>query len=344
MDDTITAANDNHGDHSNAAADVVATLRGLRRQESKFYNRTSMFQFLQQSQDQDQECSVDTTELYWGSWRRQMIAWQFSLANTCDFHTDTIEVATSLVDRFVAVQQQLLHQANRYQVACMTGFYIAVKVHESQCLTPDQLQTLSGGRFQASDIEAMEREMLQAIQWRVNPPTIAASCELLVQLLPSTMIPCHVRQQVLEVALSLIPLILPEESFASESTLALGLACVGNALRYILPTANNDQYNHNKNLYRNVMQFLYHHLETEVDLYRTDRLQFELRSLVVKSQSSGIALHPVLTENDIFFSEDVAMMDVDDDKPCHYNEEQQTCRTSPRSVGGLRRYISILLG
>ncbi len=281
--------------------------------------------------------------LYW-EWRSQMITWQYSLASTCDFQKDTVEISLSIVDRFVAVQNELLFQARRYQAACMTALYIAAKIHEPQCLTPNQMEQLSVGRFKASEIEAMEIEILQAIQWRVNPPTAGYFCRMLLELVPidgnmnmnmnvnvnmnmeRTRQGPFDRATVLQVAESYIALALGEVSLLRESTFSLGLASLCNALRCVLGQSNVDPF------------FL--DLHDNIDLFHMDRLESELRSLVIRSLSSGMVLHPALAACHAYSPDDEQTV-VDHDG-CSSNSKTE--RSSPRGVGALRRYVSVLLG
>jgi hypothetical protein len=81
----------------------------------------------------------------------------------------------SIMDRYVAVHSEtLLLDALQYQLSCMACMCTASKVLKSQCLTPQQVEHLCGGRLTHQQIQETESQILSAIQWRVNPPTAIA--------------------------------------------------------------------------------------------------------------------------------------------------------------------------
>lgn len=262
-------------------------------------------------------------------WRRRMIVWNYSIATTCKYEKETVEMAVSIVDRFVAVQTELLTQAHRYQVACMASLYIAAKIQEPQCLAPDQMETLSGGRLRAYNIEDMEREILTAIQWRVNPPTATAFCRTFLDLVPSSMVPD--RQTVLDIVESHIQVAIVDEYFLSVDASSLGFASLMNALQCVHGDSNLSQFfgYFSKALLNDDFKHSIQHTSPEVD-----RLRRKLRALAVESLSSGLLVNEAMA---------IAYQKQQSHDKGHSKTPSNKAWYSPRSVMGGHRSVGVLL-
>lgn len=125
--------------------------------------------------------------------RQKMIDWYFQIAKFCNFNTETVSIATSYLDRFVAAtvrttktttkgesgigvgvgsnNEFLVNDASHFQLAGMTAFYIAVKIHETEKMDLTILSNLSQGIYTQYEFESMEIQMLNVLQWSLNPPT-----------------------------------------------------------------------------------------------------------------------------------------------------------------------------
>lgn len=118
-------------------------------------------------------------------WRGQMAQWCYSIADTCDFENETVEIAMSMLDRYVAAESATICDSSRtFQLAAMTCLYTASKIHQPQCLALDQMESLSDGKYVAEELEQSEQQVLTAIQWHVNPPTAMAFARHLLELIP----------------------------------------------------------------------------------------------------------------------------------------------------------------
>jgi hypothetical protein len=100
-----------------------------------------------------------------------MADWVVSIAETCQYNHETVEIAMSCLDRFLMVDSNVLHDRNQFQLAVMTALYTSVKIHEREAIDPLLLSQLSGGAHSPQHIEAMERRMCSSLSWLLNPPT-----------------------------------------------------------------------------------------------------------------------------------------------------------------------------
>lgn len=95
-------------------------------------------------------------------------------------------MAISYLDRFLLSDLGFvtLTEPTIYQLAAMTSLYTAIKIHEPEAMDPELISSLSHGAYTIQQVEAMEFGILQAIGWRVNPPTALAFVRLFLALLP----------------------------------------------------------------------------------------------------------------------------------------------------------------
>ena len=73
-------------------------------------------------------------------------------------------------------QMTELPTRDRFQLVAITSLFVAIKIH---CMSDDleaKAKALGmlffGHQFDAKDVEAMELDMLQTLQWKLNPPTM----------------------------------------------------------------------------------------------------------------------------------------------------------------------------
>jgi len=120
--------------------------------------------------------------------RGKMVGWQYQVADFCRFDRETVAIATCYFDRFLASENaaEALTNTDLFQLAAMTCLYTAAKIHEPESFEPWMLSKMSRGLYQPEQVEKMEMVILQAIQWRVNPPTAMAFCREYLACLPET--------------------------------------------------------------------------------------------------------------------------------------------------------------
>jgi hypothetical protein len=123
--------------------------------------------------------------------------------NICHYTSDTAaEIAISCLDRFVSTNDgyEALLDRQQFQLAALAAVYTAVKVHEQQALTPALVAKLSNGAFATEDIEEMERRMLQALKWKINPPTTMDFVRNFLSCIPDDVLDSNSRRVVLELS------------------------------------------------------------------------------------------------------------------------------------------------
>lgn len=163
----------------------------------------------------------------YASWRYAMVEWFMQIVDSFSFQQETVENTLSILDRYVASNLALVEDSDAYQRAALTSLYIAVKIHEECCLTPDQIFELSRGEYSNDILAAEEESILNAINWRVNPPTASSFARELIDIIPEELID---REQVFVSFQKQIKHTYYEEYFTTEKASMLAIAGVYNAL------------------------------------------------------------------------------------------------------------------
>jgi hypothetical protein len=204
---------------------TLETIQAMRFQEENAY---CVSDYLPQRPPVN--CALDTPVD--ASCRFVMAKWCCEIADFCKYKRETVAVAMNCLDRFMAssVGQQILLDRNLYQLACMTALYSSVKIHEQEAMDPILISSLSRGVHSPKAVEEMEAKMLEAIQWRVNPPTAMSFVRCMMDLVPSNTVGAAEREMVTEIAKFQVELTLNEYNFATFRASAIAFASLLNSL------------------------------------------------------------------------------------------------------------------
>ena len=84
--------------------------------------------------------------------RAKMVGWQYQVADFCRFNRETVAIATSYFDRFLTKDSaaETLSNTDLFQLAAMTCFYTAAKIHEPESFEPWMLSKMSRGLYSLS--------------------------------------------------------------------------------------------------------------------------------------------------------------------------------------------------
>lgn len=176
----------------------------------------------QQHQPVDKEC------------RSKMAEWCFLVVDFCGFNRDTVSIAMNCLDRFLMTPsgQEAIMDRKIFQLAAMTSLYTAVKVHESKAIEPKVIASLSRGSFTEAEVTDMERRMLLAIQWQINPPTAMSFVHHFVTLLEKGSMEDSDMIGVLAFAEFQTELAVSTHTFAGIGASTVAFAALSNALQY----------------------------------------------------------------------------------------------------------------
>eukprot|EP00549_Striatella_unipunctata_P025504 CAMPEP_0118698052 /NCGR_PEP_ID=MMETSP0800-20121206/14949_1 /TAXON_ID=210618 ORGANISM="Striatella unipunctata, Strain CCMP2910" /NCGR_SAMPLE_ID=MMETSP0800 /ASSEMBLY_ACC=CAM_ASM_000638 /LENGTH=221 /DNA_ID=CAMNT_0006597755 /DNA_START=250 /DNA_END=915 /DNA_ORIENTATION=- len=138
----------------------------------------------------------------------------------------------SYLDRFLMTGYGLsaLQNRKRYQLASMTALYTSIKINEPEVMDPNLLASISKGAITSNDIVIMEREMLKALEWRMQPPTAAAFCRLFVSLLQEEGLCNEALQRILDYAIFQTELAVKDGRLVAIAPSTVAFAAIANAV------------------------------------------------------------------------------------------------------------------
>lgn len=120
--------------------------------------------------------------------RSKMVAWCYQVVDFCSFNRESVAIAMNFLDRVLATPtgRPILQDRAVFQLAAMTALYTSIKLNEPEAIDPQTVSDLSKGAYTAKEVEDMERHMLNALQWRVNPPTALDFVRQFLSLIPES--------------------------------------------------------------------------------------------------------------------------------------------------------------
>lgn len=224
---------------SDSANDMISSIEVMRQQEEATYHSVDYLY-----QQQVEQATV-TGPLPTGSpidvdCRTKMCEWNYQIVDFCKFSRETASIAMNYLDRYLMTEsgRRALMSKKIYQLAAMTCLYTAVKLHEPEAMDPALVANLSRGMYTESQITDMEVVILNALKWRVNPPTMMSFIRHFFSLLPSSMMSPQI-EVALEIARFQSELAVINYDFVSVNASTIAFACVANALERVNCDAGN---------------------------------------------------------------------------------------------------------
>jgi hypothetical protein len=165
--------------------------------------------------------------------RTKMSEWCYQVVDFCKFSRETVAIAMSYLDRFLITPSghPALMDRKIFQLAAMTCLYTAIKIHEPEAMEPKIVASLSRGTYTEDEVTEMERTILMALKWRMNPPTALSFVHNYMALLPEQAMPEDELLRVLELTQFQTELAVNSYEFVSINASTVALAALANALQ-----------------------------------------------------------------------------------------------------------------
>lgn len=160
-----------------------------------------------------------------GLWRQQIIDWMYTLVKYCKLRHESAAGGAYFLD--VAVARGVIKTPSDYQLGAMTALYLGLKVFDSpstRVVKLSSLVKLGNADFKEEDIIQMERDIVKALDWRLNPPTPNCFLQQYLVLLPTLHESTKTRLE--EMALKAIEIAVAKERFYSMKSSVLGCAAI----------------------------------------------------------------------------------------------------------------------
>jgi hypothetical protein len=118
--------------------------------------------------------------------RAQIVDWCYSLIDLCQLARSNVAMAMSIADRFMSnpnglqvsqftpssfSPQEIRYDRTMFQLLAVSALYITIKINEQVLFSAEKFEAATRGVYTAEEIEAMERTILECLEWRVSAPT-----------------------------------------------------------------------------------------------------------------------------------------------------------------------------
>jgi Cyclin, N-terminal domain len=215
--------------------EAVARMEAMRYQEETGY---AIFDYLSSSQCKTNQSEENIDIMYDvdADCRTKMAMWCYQVIDFCKFSRETAQISMSYLDRYLLSDEGsvALFDRSLFQLVSMTALYTAVKIHEPEAMDPKLVANLSRGLYSVDEIEEMERDMLTAINWRVNPPTSMSFCREFLNIIPEDALPSMVRDQVSDLAKAQIESAFYEHEYMTVKSSTIAFCSFMNAIETLV--------------------------------------------------------------------------------------------------------------
>jgi len=262
--------------HSNEeTSDSESILKVMTRQEENFYTIDDYFRKSPTHSSEDIH-PVDADA------RQRIAKWCTGVIEAFNCQTEIAEIAMSCLDRFVSTEngKTILLDRSEYQLAALTALYTSVKIHNSTALSPVLMAQLSRHQYNENEIEVMERRMLDAIQWRVNPPTAMAFARAYLDMSPVWKgLDAHTQDIILELVHCQINLSIVNFELSTSKASHIAIASLLNATKSIY----SDEFASYENIRHIITNF-----SCEIEQESLEKLQLKLQEGMVNESNVKI--------------------------------------------------------
>jgi len=205
---------------------IAEQLEVMRRQEGTAYFCTDYLK--------EKICPQMIDELC----RSKMLKWCFQVADCGLCQRETVVVAMSYLDRFLSSGTQramdVIKTRQKYQLACVTTLYMAIKLFEPFELDIAGLAIFCKNAFTTKDFARMENDILSALNWRVHGPTVLSFLEHFFALIPTmSMQNNKAWQGMIEKSKQYTELTLEDFFFVTQKPSTVAIAIISNSLKHI---------------------------------------------------------------------------------------------------------------
>mmetsp|Transcript_20091 Transcript_20091/g.29816 ORF Transcript_20091/g.29816 Transcript_20091/m.29816 type:complete len:335 (+) Transcript_20091:331-1335(+) len=141
----------------NSLDNVVDRVMAMRRQEEGPYLYESYL-----LENEDAQVNV--------SWREKITHWSYNVVDHFGLSREVVAISLNLFDRFLATRGNTCN-GNMALLTSLSTLHLAIKLHDTKKIRISTLASLSRGQFGPKHIEEMEWVILNALQWKLHPPT-----------------------------------------------------------------------------------------------------------------------------------------------------------------------------
>ena len=262
--------------------------------------------------------------------RVKMCEWCYQVVDFCKFRRETVGIGMSYLDRYMCSKKgkKALGDRKEYQLIAMTCLYVAIKLHEPLEMETSLLADLSRGCYTEMEFANMEKQILEAIEWRVSGPTPLAFVLHYISFLPDIISSCVV-EAIFDYARYQTELAIGDHYFVKAKPSVMGMAALLNALEGMDSMLVPDRIVNR--LVATVIMY------TDMDMDEVEDLQMRLSTIMIKLMDEGEKKKFQLlleedSEEDIDLSEEEEDIDSSDESSDESSFEEEIA-TSDSETG-----------
>lgn len=220
-----------HYEHTNYLDinEIVDRILAMRQAEMKNYrcqDHLELSRSIKRESNEMDDPSVDLDEFC----REQICEWTYRVVDYFEINREIVGISLSYLDRFLSYYSC---DRRTFKLAATTSLFLAVKLHEPRKTDlMGILSDLSRGEFSMEDVIRMEREFLDALTWKLNPPTPATFVGHFLHLLP-VFIKLEVTRSISALAAFFTELAVCDYFFVTVNASSIAIASILNAMEII---------------------------------------------------------------------------------------------------------------
>lgn len=166
-----------------------------------------------------------------------MIEWEIKVARYFNFDISTVFHSVSYLDRYLSISndssKEVLCSRQKYQLSCMTCYYIAIKLNEPKVIGLSFLVELGQNTFTQEDFKNMERKILFALDFHMMIPTPICLARTYLDL-KAFQYPNGIKDMIGKAVISEISSFLSDVSFITSNYSDIAISTVEKCARHII--------------------------------------------------------------------------------------------------------------
>lgn len=196
---------------------VMDRIQAMVIQEETCYDYFSYFPNMTE-EEMERQCQLNA------SWREKICQWSYNVVDHFDLPREVVAISLDLFDRYLATRGNQC-SGNIALLASLTTLNISIKIHSEKTIKVSTLASLSRGQFGPKHIEQMEWQIMNALGWKLHPPTLFAFVSHLLMLFPHE-VHHSVRKELFEVAIYMAELSVCDSFFVRFRASTVALAAI----------------------------------------------------------------------------------------------------------------------
>mmetsp|Transcript_40697 Transcript_40697/g.46250 ORF Transcript_40697/g.46250 Transcript_40697/m.46250 type:complete len:306 (+) Transcript_40697:3-920(+) len=216
------------------AVEIFSIISTMKVQEKRYLSKDYLHDFRDQVEYRHRiTCELDPSKPVDKEFRFCMVGWCYKIVDFCKFNRDTVAISVNYLDRFLSSVEGMTAMKDRkqFKLAAITCLYTAIKTHEVEAIDLSFISELSKGIYTEEQVCVMERKIIMALQWRLNPPTPCSFTRYFLTLIPNRTMSKNEKSVAMQLVKYQTESAVGEYNFLSYDASCIALASLANAIQ-----------------------------------------------------------------------------------------------------------------